>query len=109
MAKEEKDQRGLKDKVNAYSAKTRKSAPISKKEHDEAIAKGKVPQTSKGSKAEYTVMNKASEKRGATMKDVKKDYKAGRKSGLSPDEARSSALSKSGAKMTKDSSGKKVK
>lgn len=70
-------------KVNAFSAKTRKSEPS----EDDG---------SKGSKASYDVKNNATSPAGETMGQVRGVYKSARKAGLKPDHARSVAITNTG-------------
>lgn len=92
--------------VNRFSASTRKAAPLSKDEYQSSIAKGVAPNAAKGSKAQVAVTNKATGGYGESMAETKSTYKASRKQGMSPDDARGVALS--GKKMTRDAYGKQV-
>lgn len=78
--------------VYRYSAKTRNATPATKEEMKADIAQGKTPQSSKGSKASYTVSNGAFQNPGQGMADVRSTYKQARKSGMSADDARGQAL-----------------
>jgi len=97
--------------VAAFSAKTRKATPLTSEEYHASIKVGKAPESSRGSQAAYKVSNNATSAAGATMGQLRSDYKQARKSGLSPDTARSQALYKAGpnAKMTKDYKGDEVR
>lgn len=70
-------------KVNAFSAKTRKSEPS--KENLAA-----------GSKASYDVKNNATSPAGETMGQVRGVYKSARKAGLNPDMSRTVAVTNTG-------------
>lgn len=97
--------------VAEFSAKTRKAAPLTKEEYNASIKAGKAPESSRGSQAAYRVSNDAGSAAGATMSQLRSDYKQARKSGLSPDDARGQALSKAGpnARMSKDYKGNEVR
>ena len=97
--------------VGRFSAKTRKATPLTKEEHNASIKAGKAPESSRGSQAAYKVSNDAGSAAGATMSQLRSDYKQARKSGLSADDARGQAISKAGsnAKMNKDYQGRDVR
>lgn len=97
--------------VAEFSAKTRKAAPLTKEEYNASIKAGKAPESSRGSQAAYRVSNDAGSAAGATMGQLRSDYKQARKSGLSPDVARGQALRKAGpnARMSKDYKGNEVR
>lgn len=82
-------------KVNAFSAKTRKSEPSK-----ENLAGG--------SKASYDVKNNATSPAGETMSQVKGKYKEARKAGFHPDSARTQAVTSTGDnyRMASDYKGK---
>ena len=95
--------------VNRFSAQTRKAAPLTNQEYNSSIAKGVAPNAAKGSKTQMQVTNDAGGGYGKTMGDVKSNYKAARKQGMSPDDARGSALGGANAKMTRDAQGNQVR
>ena len=96
--------------VGRYSAATRNAERITPEQEKSSIAAGKTPQSQMGSQTDYQVTNNANSAEGATMNKVKSDYRASRKSGMSPDDARGQALSsnQSQTKMTRDAYGKAV-
>lgn len=96
--------------VGRFSANTRKATPLTKDEYHSSIKAGQTPDSSRGSQTAYKVSNAAGSAAGATMGQLRSDYKQARKSGLSADDARGQALGKAGsnAKMSKDYKGEAV-
>lgn len=78
-----------------YSAQTRNASPITKEEYDSDVAQGNVPKSSAGSKASSTVTNSMGQAKGEGAADVRSKYRESRKAGMSPDDARGTALSPS--------------
>lgn len=97
--------------VGRFSANTRKAAPLTKDEYHSSIKAGKAPSAERGSQTAYKVSNDAGSAAGATMGQLRSDYKQARKSGMNPDDARGQALSKAGpnARMSKDYKGNEVR
>ena len=98
--------------VYAYSAKTRNAAPATRQEIDSSLSAGQSPNTAKGSKAAYRVVNAPTQEYGTTMNSVKSNYRESRKSGFGPDDARLQALNSGDAlrqrKLSQDYSGQNV-
>lgn len=70
-------------KVHAYSAQTRNAAPNAEN-------------GAMGSKATYDVKNNPTSPAGATIGQVRSDYKASRQAGFTPDQARLQAVTNTG-------------
>lgn len=97
--------------VNRFSAATRKAPKLSKEEYHTDLKAGRIPDSARGSQTQYKVSNAPTASKGQTMQETASNYRAARKSGMSPDDARGQALSKAGsnAKMTQDAHGNKVR
>lgn len=97
--------------VNRYSAQTRKAAPISKEQEKSDLSRGVTPRTDLGSQTQYKVSNDVTSAKGATMGQAASDYRAARKQGMSPDDARGQAISGAGnrARMSRDARGNTVR
>jgi hypothetical protein len=78
--------------VNAFSATTRKAAPIGQAQYSSDMASGTSPALSNGSQASYNVQNAATHAPGEGMSQVRSTYKESRKAGMSPDASRGAAL-----------------
>ena len=78
--------------VNAFSANTRKAAPIGQDQYNSDMASGTSPAISNGSQASYNVQNAATHAPGEGMSQVRSTYRESRKAGMSPDASRGAAL-----------------
>lgn len=95
--------------VNRFSAQTRKAAPLSNEAYNSSIKQGVAPNAAQGSQTQMNVKNDSGSGYGATMGNVKSNYKAARQQGMSPDDARGSALGNAGATMSRDAQGNPVR
>lgn len=75
-------------RVNAVSAATRKTAPLTKEEDNALTAQGKSAPASYGSQTSYDVSNAGGHAPGQGMGMVRDNYREQRKAGMTPDQAR---------------------